>query len=74
MQTGPQSMPVFNDQTVLPTDKRDVIAYLTTVNKTPNPGGLSLGRIGPVSEGLVAWVVGLTILIGFATWLGTKSS
>ncbi len=74
MQTGPQSMPVFNDQTILPTDKRDVIAYLTTVNETPNPGGLSLGRIGPVSEGLVAWVVGLTMLIGFAAWLGTKSS
>jgi ubiquinol-cytochrome c reductase cytochrome c subunit len=74
METGPQSMPVFNDQTILPTDKRDVIAYLTTVNKTPNPGGLSLGRIGPVSEGLVAWIVGLGLLIGFSTWLGTKSS
>jgi ubiquinol-cytochrome c reductase cytochrome c subunit len=74
MVTGPQSMPVFNDQTILPTDKRDVIAYLTTLNKEPNPGGLGLGRIGPVSEGLVAWVVGLTLLVGFATWLGTKSS
>jgi ubiquinol-cytochrome c reductase cytochrome c subunit len=74
MVTGPQSMPVFNDNTVKPQDKRDVIAYLTTVNETPNPGGLALGRIGPVSEGLVAWIVGLTVLIGFATWLGSKSS
>ena len=74
MVTGPQSMPVFNDQTIDPQAKRDVIAYLTTINKTPNPGGLSLGRIGPVSEGLVAWLVGLTALIGFAVWLGAKSS
>jgi ubiquinol-cytochrome c reductase cytochrome c subunit len=74
MATGPQSMPVFNDQTIDPQAKRDVIAYLTAVNETPNPGGLALGRIGPVSEGLVAWVVGLTILIGFAAWLGSKSS
>lgn len=74
MQTGPQSMPVFNDNTIQPEDKRDIIAYLTTVNETPNPGGLSLGRIGPVSEGLVAWVIGLTVLIGFAAWLGSKSS
>ena len=74
MLTGPQSMPVFNDNTVQPQDKRDIIAYLTTVNETPNPGGLSLGRIGPVSEGLVAWVIGLTVLIGFAAWLGSKSS
>jgi ubiquinol-cytochrome c reductase cytochrome c subunit len=74
MVTGPQSMPVFNDQTIDPQSKRDVIAYLDTVNKTPNVGGLSLGRIGPVSEGLVAWVVGLSVLIGFAVWLGAKSS
>jgi quinol---cytochrome-c reductase cytochrome c subunit len=74
MQTGPQSMPVFNDNTIQPKDKQDIIAYLTTVNETPNPGGLSLGRIGPVSEGLVAWLIGLTVLIGFAAWLGSKSS
>ena len=74
MITGPQSMPVFNNQTVNPQAKLDVIAYLNTINKTPNPGGLSLGRIGPVSEGLVAWLIGLTILLGFAVWLGAKSS
>jgi ubiquinol-cytochrome c reductase cytochrome c subunit len=74
MVTGPQSMPVFNDQTVTPQSKQDVIAFLTTVNKTPNVGGFSLGRIGPVSEGLVAWVIGLGILVGFAVWLGAKSA
>lgn len=74
MITGPQSMPVFNNQTIDPQAKLDVISYLNTVNKTPNPGGLSLGRIGPVSEGLVAWLVGLTVLLGFAVWLGAKSS
>jgi ubiquinol-cytochrome c reductase cytochrome c subunit len=74
MVTGPQSMPVFNDQTIDPQAKRDVIAYLDTINKTPNPGGLAIGRIGPVSEGLVAWLIGLTVLLGFAVWLGSKSS
>ena len=74
MVTGPQSMPVFNDLTIDPQAKRDVIAYLDTVNETPNPGGLSLGRIGPVSEGLVAWLVSLGMLLGFAVWLGSKSS
>lgn len=74
MVTGPQSMPVFNDQTVTPQSKRDVIAYLQTVNETPNPGGLSLGRIGPVSEGLVGWLVGLGLLIGCAVWLGSKAA
>jgi ubiquinol-cytochrome c reductase cytochrome c subunit len=74
MVTGPQSMPVFNDRTIDPQAKRDVIAYLDTIDSTPNPGGLSLGRIGPVSEGLVAWLVGLGLLLGFAVWLGSKSA
>jgi ubiquinol-cytochrome c reductase cytochrome c subunit len=74
MTTGPQSMPVFNDQTLDPQSKRDVIAYLTQVNETPNPGGFSLGRIGPVSEGLVGWIVGIGLLIGSAVWLGSKAA
>jgi ubiquinol-cytochrome c reductase cytochrome c subunit len=74
MVTGPQSMPVFNDRTIDPQSKRDVIAYLDAVNKTPNPGGLSLGRIGPVSEGLVGWLVGFAMLLGFAVWLGAKAA
>ena len=74
MLTGPQSMPVFPDQTIDPEQKQDVIAYLATIRETPDPGGLSLGRLGPVSEGLVAWIVGLSLLIGFAVWLGAKSS
>jgi ubiquinol-cytochrome c reductase cytochrome c subunit len=72
--TGPQSMPVFNDQNLDPQSKRDVIAYLQAVQEAPTPGGLSLGALGPVSEGLVAWVVGLMLLIGCAVWLGAKAS
>ena len=74
MLTGPQSMPVFDDQTVTPQDKRDIIAYLKSTEQQPSPGGFSLGFVGPVNEGLVAWVVGLAALIGCAVWLGAKSS
>jgi ubiquinol-cytochrome c reductase cytochrome c subunit len=74
MLTGPQSMPVFDDQTITPQDKRDIIAYLKTTEEQPTPGGFSLGFIGPVNEGLVAWIVGLAALIGCAVWLGSKSS
>ncbi len=74
MLTGPQSMPVFNDQVIDQQGKRDIVAYLKTVQETPSPGGLSLGAIGPVSEGLVAWAVGIVGLIGCAVWLGAKSS
>lgn len=74
MLTGPQSMPVFADPVLTPEDKRDVIAFLDSVQQEPNPGGLGIGRIGPVSEGLWAWLVGIGVLIGAAIWMGAKSS
>ena len=74
METGPQSMPVFNDANLSPTDKRDIISYLKTVEDQPSQGGLKLGSLGPVTEGLFAWVFGLGIMIAAAVWLGSKSA
>jgi ubiquinol-cytochrome c reductase cytochrome c subunit len=74
MLTGPQAMPVFNDKTVTPEDKRDIIAFLDNVQNEPDPGGLAIGRVGPVAEGLWAWLVGIGLLIGMATWIVTRSS
>ncbi len=74
MVTGPQSMPVFSDQTISPENKRDVIAFLKTIQEAPSPSGVTLGSFGPVAEGLVAWLLGLGLLIGVAVWLGAKAS
>jgi ubiquinol-cytochrome c reductase cytochrome c subunit len=74
MVTGPQAMPVFNDEIMTPEDKQDIIAFLTSVEDEPNPGGLGIGRAGPVSEGLWAWLVGIGGLIGMAVWMVTRSS
>ena len=74
MLTGPQSMPVFSDQTITPEDKRDIIAYLKLSESQPSPGGFSLGFLGPVNEGLLAFIVGMAALIACAVWLGAKSS
>jgi ubiquinol-cytochrome c reductase cytochrome c subunit len=74
MVTGPQSMPVFSNTTIDPQAKQDIIAWVRTIKTQPSPGGFALGGIGPVSEGLAAWVIGLAALIGCAVWLGSKSS
>jgi len=74
MVTGPQSMPVFSDTNIDPKSKQDIIAWVRTIKTQPSPGGLGLGGIGPVSEGLAAWVIGLAALIGCAVWLGAKAS
>ena len=72
MLTGPEAMPVFGDGTVTPAQKRDIIAYVIDTRNEPNPGGLSLGRTGTVTEGLVAWLGGLGFLVLIAMWLTAK--
>ena len=73
METGPQNMPVFNDASLTAEDKRDVIAYLDQLEEVGSPGGISLGSLGPVTEGLYAWTIILTLLTGCAVWLGAKA-
>jgi ubiquinol-cytochrome c reductase cytochrome c subunit len=72
MLTGPEAMPVFNDLTITPQEKRDVIAYVTQVRSQPNPGGFSLGRVGPVTEGLVAFLGLLLFMVLAALWITAK--
>ena len=76
MQTGPQNMPSFPDTTLTEKNKKDIIAYLHAVDssETTNPGGLELGGLGPVSEGLFAWIFGLGALIAVAVWVAARTA
>ncbi|MEV7672467.1 cytochrome bc1 complex diheme cytochrome c subunit [Streptomyces sp. NPDC000963] len=76
MQTGPQNMPSFPDTTMPEKEKKDIIAYVQAVNseKADSPGGLSLGGLGPVSEGLFGWIFGLGTLIAVAIWVAAHTA
>ncbi|MEU3852337.1 cytochrome c [Streptomyces sp. NPDC029554] len=76
MQTGPQNMPSFPDTTLSEKNKKDIIAYLDAVNseRTESPGGLELGGLGPVSEGLFGWIFGLGGLIAVAVWVAARTA
>jgi ubiquinol-cytochrome c reductase cytochrome c subunit len=72
MLTGPEAMPVFADGALSPQAKRDIIAYVTQTRVEPNPGGFSLGRTGPVTEGLVIFLGGLGFLVLISMWITAK--
>ncbi|WP_104129159.1 c-type cytochrome [Cryobacterium sp. Y57] len=74
MLTGPQNMPVFNDMNMTPEDKRDIITYLKYVEDNPSPGGLALGSVGPVAEGLFIWIFGLGAIVALTVWITAKSN
>lgn len=52
--TGPQSMPVFSDKTITPAEKLSLIKWIKSVENEPNLGGATMGRTGPVTEGLLS--------------------
>lgn len=72
MITGPQNMPVFSNATLNPEEKKNIIAYIEDLKTSPNPGGIALGRLGPVTEGLFLFTAGMGALIAVAIWIGAK--
>jgi ubiquinol-cytochrome c reductase cytochrome c subunit len=73
MLSGPENMPVFGDNQLTPEEKRSIINYVQTINGMEDPGGAGIGRLGPVSEGLVIWVVGISAMLFGVYWIGTKA-
>jgi ubiquinol-cytochrome c reductase cytochrome c subunit len=73
MLSGPENMPVFGDNQLTSEEKRSIINYVQTIKNMEDPGGAGIGRIGPVSEGLVIWVVGIGALLFAVYWIGTKA-
>ncbi|MCC9308739.1 c-type cytochrome [Kitasatospora sp. RB6PN24] len=75
MQTGPQNMPSFPDSTMPEKQKQEIVAFVRyQANEAPNPGGLSLGSLGPVTEGLFGWIFGLGVLIAIAIWVAAHTT
>ena len=74
MLTGPQNMPVFNDDNITPQEKQDIITALKAQNQTAGVGGFELGSLGPVAEGLFLWIFGLGAIVAFTVWLTAKAN
>jgi ubiquinol-cytochrome c reductase cytochrome c subunit len=74
MLTGPQNMPVFSDMNITAEEKNDIIAYLKFLDDNPSVGGMDLGSLGPVSEGLFVWIFALGGLVAITIWLSAKSN
>jgi ubiquinol-cytochrome c reductase cytochrome c subunit len=72
MLSGPESMPVFGDNEITPTQKKEIINYIQTMKASADPGGNGIDRIGPVSEAVVIWVAGVGAIVIAILWIGAK--
>jgi ubiquinol-cytochrome c reductase cytochrome c subunit len=69
---GPGAMPVFG--ALDSQDIDDLAAYVEQLQDEDATGVTSLGGVGPVAEGLAAWILGLLALVAFSRWIGTPST
>jgi ubiquinol-cytochrome c reductase cytochrome c subunit len=65
---GPGSMPVFGSFTEQ--DINDVAAYVEELRAENTTGPTKFGGVGPVAEGLAAWLLALVPLIALTRWIG----
>jgi ubiquinol-cytochrome c reductase cytochrome c subunit len=70
--TGPGTMPVFAEETIGDADLSAIVRYVMYLQDPDDSGGAPVGRVGPVVEGAIGWIVGLGLLLLFIRWIGTK--
>ena len=66
------NMPVFGPDTLSDQQVNNLVRYVVYLRNPRDEGGLDLGHLGPLSEGLVAWAVGLLGVLLAARWIGTR--
>jgi ubiquinol-cytochrome c reductase cytochrome c subunit len=70
---GPYLMPRFGDGELSDAQVAAVARYVVSTRAPVVRGGWGIGHIGPVPEGLVAWLIGLTAMLGIARLLGERA-
>lgn len=69
VRVGPGQMPVFDQDVFDEHQLNSIVRYVVYLQDPADPGGFSLGRVGPVAEGYVAWVVGIGAVLVFIRWI-----
>jgi ubiquinol-cytochrome c reductase cytochrome c subunit len=60
---GPYLMPRFSKHQISDAQLNSIIAYVLSTSHPDNRGGWSIGNIGPIPEGIIAWVAAVALAI-----------
>jgi quinol---cytochrome-c reductase cytochrome c subunit len=69
---GPYVMPTFSERAITPRQLDSLIRYVEYASRPDDRGGWALGEIGPVPEGMVAWLVAVVVLVGTCLVIGRR--
>lgn len=73
VRSGPGQMPVFGDETLSARDVDSIARYVRYLEDPDDRGGIALGRVGPIPEGFLIWVVGIGTLLIACVWIGKRA-
>lgn len=71
---GPYVMPRFSEAQLNDRELASIARYVQYVKHPQNPGGWALFNVGPVPEGMVAWLIGLLALLLVIRMLGRNEA
>jgi len=69
---GPGEMPSFPPALLDDEKLEQVVTYVVFLQDPGAPGGAPISSVGPVSEGAVAWLVGMPALLLALRWIGRR--
>jgi ubiquinol-cytochrome c reductase cytochrome c subunit len=69
---GPYVMPRFGSAELSDADIDSIARYVQSTQHPQDSGGWGIGRIGPITEGMVAWLLGIAALLLVARLLGER--
>jgi ubiquinol-cytochrome c reductase cytochrome c subunit len=69
---GPYVMPTFPKSQISDAQLDSIVRYVLWTRHPDDRGGWSIGRIGPIPEGLVTWFFAMTALVGICIVLGRR--
>jgi ubiquinol-cytochrome c reductase cytochrome c subunit len=72
VRVGPYVMPSFRRSQISDRQLDSIILYVQHTKHPTDKGGWSIGHVGPVPEGLVAWLIAGTALVGVALVSGRR--
>jgi ubiquinol-cytochrome c reductase cytochrome c subunit len=69
---GPYVMPPFPASAISDRELDDIVAYVRYVQEPRDAGGWGINHLGPFSEGLVAWLLAMTVLVATCVAIGSR--
>jgi quinol---cytochrome-c reductase cytochrome c subunit len=74
VRTGPYLMPSFSTTQIPQDDLDSLTRYVLWTRHPDNAGGWAIGDIGPIPEGMVAWLIAIVALLGVARLVGERTT